>query len=89
MEAGTRFAAELEFVMPILQPGDYALSVALAEGTQQQHVRHHWIHDALAFKSAPSELCFGMVAVELLHVDLRPIPVQAVHDPRAKDSVAL
>lgn len=89
VQAETRFVAELEFVMPILQPGDYALSVALAEGTQQQHVQHHWIHDALTFRSAPSELCFGLFAVELLHADLFRIPTQVDHDQRANDSVAL
>ena len=86
---GTSFVAVLEFVMPVLHPGDYAMSVALADGTQPQHVQHHWIHDALAFTSAPTETCFGLFAVELLHADLCRTSTQDTRDERANDSVAL
>ncbi|MBI4001970.1 MAG: ABC transporter ATP-binding protein [Nitrospira defluvii] len=89
VEPETRFIAELEFMMPVLQAGDYSLSVALAEGTQESHVQHHWIHDALVFRSAPSELCFGLFAVELLHVDLCRHLTQDARDEKANDSVAL
>ncbi len=86
---GTSFVALLEFVMPVLHPGDYAMSVALADGTQQQHVQHHWIHDALAFTSAPTETCFGLFAVELLHADLCRTSTQDIRDENANDSIAL
>jgi lipopolysaccharide transport system ATP-binding protein len=86
---GSRFVALLEFVMPVLQPGDYAMSVALADGTQQQHVQHHWIHDALAFTSAPAETCFGLFAVELLQADLYQTATQDIQDEKASNSVAL
>jgi lipopolysaccharide transport system ATP-binding protein len=89
IEPGTRFVADLEFMMPVLQPGEYSLSVALAEGTQEDHVQQHWIHDALVFRSAPSELCFGLFAVELLHVDLCRHLTQDAHDEKSSDSVAL
>lgn len=89
IEPGTRFVAKLEFMMPVLQAGDYSLSVALAEGTQEHHVQQHWIHDALAFRSTPSELCFGLFAVELLHVDLCRHWTQDAHDEKASDSIAL
>jgi ABC-type polysaccharide/polyol phosphate transport system, ATPase component len=89
VEPEARFIVELDFVMPVLQPGDYSMSIALADGTQQQHVQHHWIHDALTFTSAPSELCFGLFAVELLHVDLRRHSMRDARDERANDSVAL
>ena len=86
---GHSFVVMLEFVMPVLHPGDYAMSVALADGTQQQHVQHHWIHDALAFTSVPAETCFGLFAVELLHADVCPDLHQDTRDERANDSVAL
>ena len=86
---GTRFVAELEFMMPVLHAGDYSLSVALAEGTQEHHVQYHWIHDALTFSSNPSELCFGLIAVELLHVELHRLVTQNSHNENANDSVAL
>ncbi|MBA3752886.1 MAG: Wzt carbohydrate-binding domain-containing protein, partial [Nitrospira sp.] len=89
VESDSRFVVGVDFLMPILQPGEYSLSVALAEGTQQQHVQHHWLDDALAFKSAPSELCFGLFGVELLHVHLSRHEVPDSRDERANDSVAL
>jgi lipopolysaccharide transport system ATP-binding protein len=89
VEPEARFIVTLDFVMPVLQPGDYSMSVALADGTQQQHVQHHWIHDALTFTSTPSELCFGLFAVELLHADLRRHSARDTRDERANDSVAL
>lgn len=89
VEPGTRFLAELEFVMPVLHPGDYAMSIALADGTQQQHVQYHWIHDALEFTSAPAEFCFGLIAVEVVRANVCGIQSQEPRDEQANDSVAL
>ncbi len=86
---GAQFVAELEFVMPALLPGEYAVSIALADGTQQQHVQHHWIHDALAFTSAPAEVCFGLIGVEVLNANVCLIRSQDSRDERTNDSVAL
>jgi len=66
IEAGKTFAAVFEFILPVLQEGDYTISVALAEGTQQHHVQHHVTHDAAAFRSFPTEVCFGFVAAEMI-----------------------
>ena len=88
VEAGGRFVGTMEFLMPVLQPGEYTLSVALADGTQQQHVQHHWIHDALSFKSIPPTLCFGLFGVELLRTNVYSIPGHDL-DERANDSIAL
>ncbi|TLT06049.1 ABC transporter ATP-binding protein [Aliarcobacter thereius] len=41
---------EFEFTMPLVKNGEYTISPALAEGTQDKHIQHHWIHDALIFK---------------------------------------
>lgn len=89
VEPGTRFVAELEFVMPVLQPGDYAMSIALADGTQQQHVQHHLIHDAWSFTSAPVEVCFGIIAVEVLRANVCRIQAQNPRGERTNESVAL
>lgn len=37
---------EFRFDFPDLRPGNYSFSVAIAEGTQIQHIQHHWVHDA-------------------------------------------
>ena len=39
------------------------MAVAVAEGTQEEHVQHVWVHDALAFKSHSSSLATGLVGV--------------------------
>ena len=86
---GTRFVAELEFLMPVLHPGDYAMSIALADGTQEEHVQHHWMHDALAFTSAPSEWCFGLIAVEVVRAQICGIEAQDSRHVSIHDSIAL
>lgn len=66
--AGQIFVAEFEFRMPILPVGDYAITVALAEGTQREHVQHHWIHDALLLKSHSSSVSTGLVGVPMNNI---------------------
>jgi lipopolysaccharide transport system ATP-binding protein len=67
------FAARFEFQMPILPVGDYSITVALAEGTQQDHVHHHWIHDALLFRSHSSSISHGLVGIPMRSVSLAPV----------------
>ncbi len=68
---GECFTAEFVFRMPILPVGEYSLTVALAEGTQQNHVQHHWIHDALFFKSHTSSVCTGLVGIAMESIVLK------------------
>jgi lipopolysaccharide transport system ATP-binding protein len=72
MEAGQQFAARFEFQMPILPMGDYSITAALAEGTQQDHVQHHWFHDALIFRSHSSSVHHGLVGIPMRSVSLEP-----------------
>lgn len=44
--AGERVRIELGFRFPRLANGDYTISPSIAEGSQAQHVQHHWVHDA-------------------------------------------
>lgn len=64
------FEAVFEFRMPILPVGDYSVTVALAEGTQQEHVQHHWIHDALSLKSHSSSVSTGLVGFPMNNIRL-------------------
>lgn len=67
---GGKFEAEFEFRMPILPIGDYSITVALAEGNQQDHVQHHWMHDAILLKSHSSSVCTGLVGVPMNNIRL-------------------
>jgi lipopolysaccharide transport system ATP-binding protein len=69
--AGEKFDAIFNFHMPILSVGDYSICVAVAEGTQMEHVQHHWIHDAILFKSHSSTVCTGLVGIPMQRIELR------------------
>lgn len=66
-----RVSAEFTFVMPILPPGDYSICASLAEGTQEDHIQHHWIHDALVFKSHSKSMSTGLVGIPMLDVSFK------------------
>jgi lipopolysaccharide transport system ATP-binding protein len=68
--AGSALRAAFTFAMPILPKGDYSVNVAVADGTQEQHVQHHWIHDAMIFKSECSSVVTGLMGVPMRGVKL-------------------
>ena len=60
---GESFLAEFEFRMPLLNKGSYSILVAVASGTQHQHVQHHWIYDAVVFQSHTDSFCGGLLGI--------------------------
>ncbi|UXY15536.1 ABC transporter ATP-binding protein [Chitiniphilus purpureus] len=58
------------FVMPRLPAGDYVISAALADGMQDQHVMHQWVHDALVFRSHSNSISSGLVGLPV-QIELR------------------
>ncbi len=48
-EKNKEYIVEYEFVLPYLRNGVFSISPAIAEGTQTEHIQHHWIHDAMTF----------------------------------------
>ncbi len=71
--AGGRFTARFRFQMPYLPSGDFAVTVALAEGTQTDHVQHHWIDDALFFKVHSSHVVRGLVGIPMLDIAIEAV----------------
>jgi lipopolysaccharide transport system ATP-binding protein len=67
------FEAIFEFQMPVMPVGDYAIAVAVADGTQQDHVQHHWIHEALMFKVHSSMVCFGLIGLPMSRIEMRKL----------------
>jgi lipopolysaccharide transport system ATP-binding protein len=61
--AGSTFVGEFGFEMPRLKAGQYALCVSVAEGTQDDHIQHHWINSAILFEAAPTEPVFGVFTI--------------------------
>ena len=78
---GMRGAACFAFRLPYLPSGEYAVSVGIAGGTQEQHVQHHWVHEALVVRCVASHVTHG-----LLGVPMTAIRLQVVHDEDAAQS---
>lgn len=68
--AGSTCTAEFTFRMPILPSGDYAVSVAVSDGTQKDHVMHQWIHDAIMLSSRSSSVSTGLIGIPMLDIRL-------------------
>lgn len=58
------------FRLPLLPTGDYSIAVALADGTQDNHIQHHWLHEALICKVHASSICFGLVGVPMKKIKM-------------------
>ena len=69
--SNSRLTARFRFQLPLLPNGDYAITVSIAEGTPQDHVQHHWLHDAMVFKVASSRLRYGLVGIPFKQVELQ------------------
>ncbi|EEW11829.1 ABC transporter ATP-binding protein [Vibrio mimicus] len=51
MSKGEFGQVTFSFEMPTFAPGTYSVAVAIASGTPNQHIQHHWIHEAIIFTS--------------------------------------
>lgn len=61
----SKFRGTFCFLMPILPQGTYAITAAIATGTQQDHVVHDWINEALFFESHNAFSVSGLVGVPM------------------------
>ena len=69
-EAGSLLTASFLFRMPVMPAGDYTIGAAIADGTQHDHVHHHWLHDAVHFKSHSSSHSHGMIGIPMHDIRL-------------------
>jgi len=70
VKAGLSFKTCFHFQMPVMPVGDYTVAVSIAEGTQQEHIQCHWLHDALVFKVHSSSVCFGLIGVPISKIEM-------------------
>lgn len=72
-EEGSYLQADFVFYMPLLPVGDYSITVAIANGTQEVHEQHHWIHDAVIFKSEKSSVVSGLIGIPMLEIKMQTL----------------
>lgn len=72
-QAGKELQADFVFYMPLLPSGEYSITVAIANGNQEIHEQHHWIHDAVLFKSESSSVASGLIGIPMHQVKLNTI----------------
>ncbi len=65
--------ADFVFCMPLLPCGEYSINVAIANGSQETHEQHHWIHDALFFKSESSSVASGLIGIPMYEIKLQAL----------------
>ena len=73
---GEELQADFVFFMPLLPVGEYSISTAVADGTQDTHVQHHWIHDAVLFKSESSSVVTGLIGIPMVDIKLKTVGVE-------------
>lgn len=84
VEAGQTLIARFHFQMPFLPTGDFSANVAIANGTQLDHVQHHWIDDAFFFRVQSSHVAQGLVGIPMLDIGLT---TQGIPSTELKSSV--
>ena len=72
-DEGQELQADFVFYMPLLPSGHYSITVAIANGSQEIHLQHHWIHDAVFFKSGSSSVASGLIGIPMLQIKLETI----------------
>lgn len=63
--------ADFTFEMPLLPIGDYSIMVSIANGTQEFHEQHHWVDDAILFKSESSLVASGLIGIPMHNIKLQ------------------
>jgi lipopolysaccharide transport system ATP-binding protein len=70
IKPGQEFTGEFIFKLPMLPNGQYAVMASVANGALQNHVQHHWLHDALIINVSSSKIRWGLVGIPFERVVL-------------------
>ncbi|MGH8032427.1 MAG: ABC transporter ATP-binding protein [Luteimonas sp.] len=81
VEQDENLTAAFAFRMPILAYGTYSISVAIADGTQSNHVIHQWLHDAIILSSHSTSLSTGLIGIPMHNIELQRLPRIAASNP--------
>jgi lipopolysaccharide transport system ATP-binding protein len=70
---GDRLEARFSFRLPNLNTGRYSITIAFASGTFEDHIQHHWLHDAIFFDVHSPFRNGVMLAVDMMEISLTPL----------------
>jgi lipopolysaccharide transport system ATP-binding protein len=76
MHADEAFVAEFIFQLPFLAAGEYGLTVAITEGTQQDHIHVRWIEEAVILSVCETPVTRGIIGIPALAVEVEKQPVR-------------
>jgi lipopolysaccharide transport system ATP-binding protein len=65
---GQTFVARFRFQLPFLARGEYTLTAAITEGTQDSHVHIHWIEDAVVLCALKGPVRRGIIGIPVSDV---------------------
>jgi lipopolysaccharide transport system ATP-binding protein len=71
VNAASDFSAEFVFRLPMLPNGNYAVMTSVANGSLDENVQHHWLHDALIIHVVSSKVRWGLVGIPFGSVVLK------------------
>lgn len=71
--AGREIRARFRFQMPRLSGGDYHFTIGIANGTQEDHLIQHWVHEALHIRSEGQGVPVGIIGLPMLEITLEQI----------------
>jgi lipopolysaccharide transport system ATP-binding protein len=60
---------------PDIKEDDYLLTIAVAEGSMEEHTQCHYVHDAFVFRSIPVRKAVGIFFVADARIGISPINV--------------
>lgn len=69
-QAGQKFSATFEFILPMLPNGDYAIMCSVANGDLINNIQHHYLHDALFIQVLNSKIRWGLVGVKFSKINM-------------------
>lgn len=65
--------ATFRFIMPILPQGSYAVTAAVASGTQDDHMINDWINESVMFESHNRSAVSGMIGIPMNQINIAVI----------------
>ena len=71
IKAGENYSTEFEFTLPLLQKGQYSITLSLAEGNQEEHDQLQWMNDALMIESINNSIAAGLAGVPMHRINLK------------------